>query len=153
MIQAHFESVEDARKHIDHEVAISDWLTIDQARIDRFAEATGDFQWIHVDAQRAKQESPFGATIAHGYLTLTLLSKFSQDCISCAGIRMALNYGMNRIRFTAPVKAGSRVRARFKLVAVDDVEGGAQVQLAATVDIEGQDKPACVADLVVRWYR
>lgn len=153
MIRAHFKSFDDARSHIGKEVAISEWQLIDQARVDEFARATGDFQWIHVDPERARRESPFGGTIAHGYLTLSLLAMFAQNTITCEGVRMGLNYGLNRVRFTAPVLVGSKLRARFKLLAVDNVDRGVQVQWAATVEIEGQEKPACVADMVARWYR
>jgi acyl dehydratase len=109
-------------------------------------------QWIHVDVERATRESPFGAPIAHGYLTLSLLAKFAGECIAVDGIKLAVNYGLNRVRFAAPVKVGSRVRARFKLAAVEDIPGGAQMLWQATVEIEGSDKPACIAEMVTRWY-
>jgi acyl dehydratase len=127
-------------------------MLIDQARVNAFAEVTGDRQWIHVDVERARRESPFGAPIAHGYLTLSLLAKFAGECIAVDGIKLAVNYGLNRVRFAAPVKVGSRVRARFVLAAVEDIPGGAQMLWQATVEIEGSDKPACVAEMVTRWY-
>lgn len=153
MQQTRFRNFEELAHHIGAEIGLSDWLRIDQARIDAFAQATGDLQWIHSDPVRAAAESPFGTTIAHGYLTLSLLAKFAQDTIACDGASMGLNYGLNLVRFTAPVPAGSRVRARFKLISADPTEQGVQVQLAATVEIEGQEKPACVAEMLARWYR
>lgn len=147
-----FDGVADARAHIGQEIAVSDWLLIDQARINGFAEVTGDHQWIHVDVERARRESPFGAPIAHGYLTLSLLAKFAQECISVAGVKLAVNYGLNRVRFTNPVKVDSRVRARFTLQAVEDIAGGAQLTWVTTIDIEGGEKPACVAEMLSRWY-
>ena len=132
-----------------------DWseaLVITQDMVNRFAELTGDRQWIHVDVERATRESPFGAPIAHGYLTLSLLAKFAGECIAVDGIKLAVNYGLNRVRFAAPVKVGSRVRARFKLAAVEDIPGGAQMLWQAAVEIGGSDKPACIAEMVTRWY-
>ena len=134
------------------EVCVSDWLLVDQARINLFAQATGDFQWIHVDVARAAAESPYGGTIAHGYLTLSLLGKFYEDFLTDAlpFCDMGVNYGLNRVRFTSAVRAGSRVRARFTLARVEDIAGGLQLSFAVTVDIEGSDKPALVAESVVR---
>jgi acyl dehydratase len=142
----------DAKAHIGQEIGLSDWMLIDQDRVNAFAEVTGDRQWIHVDVERAGRESPFGAPIAHGYLTLSLLAKFAGECIAVDGIKLAVNYGLNRVRFAAPVKVGSRVRARFTLAAVEDIAGGAQMLWQATVEIEGSDKPACIAEMVTRWY-
>ena len=142
----------DLQARVGQEVAVSDWLEITQQRIDQFAAATGDHQWIHVDAARAAKESPFGGTIAHGYLTLSLLARFSQESISIGNIRMAVNYGLNRVRFTAPVRSGKRVRAHFKLAAYDEIDGGVQLTWHATVEIEGSDKPACIAETISRWY-
>ena len=147
-----FAGIDDARGRIGQEVGITEWMQIDQGRIDGFAEVTGDHQWIHVDVERAKRESPFGAPIAHGYMTLSLLAKFAGECISVEGAKLAVNYGLNRVRFTSPVRVGSRLRGRFVLGAVEDIAGGAQVIWNATVDIEGSDKPACVAEMVTRWY-
>lgn len=147
-----FTGIEDAKSRIGEEVGVSEWLLIDQARVNGFAEVTGDHQWIHVDVERATRESPFGAPIAHGYLTVSLLAKFAGECVGVEGARLAVNYGLNRVRFTSPVKVGSRVRARFVLGAVEDIAGGAQVIWQATVEIEGGDKPACVAEMVTRWY-
>ncbi len=147
-----FNGIEDARRYLGQEAAVSDWLLIDQARINGFAEVTGDQQWIHVDVERAKRESPFGAPIAHGYLTLSLIAKFSQDCIAVEGIKLAVNYGLNRVRFTAPVKVDSRVRAHFLLKAIEDIAGGVQLTWEVTLEIEGGTKPACVAESLSRWY-
>lgn len=146
------ENLAGLKARIGEELAVSDWLEITQQRITQFAEATGDHQWIHVDAARAAQESPFGGTIAHGYLTLSLLAKFAQDSIAIGHVRMAVNYGLNRVRFTAPVRAGQRVRARFKLAAYDEIAGGVQLTWQATVEIEGSEKPACIAETISRWY-
>ena len=142
----------DLQARVGQEVAVSDWLEITQQRIDQFAAATGDHQWIHVDAARAAKESPFGGTIAHGYLTLSLLARFAQESIAIGNIRMAVNYGLNRVRFTAPVRSGKRVRAHFKLAAYDEIDGGVQLTWHATVEIEGSDKPACIAETISRWY-
>ncbi|MBK9021657.1 MAG: MaoC family dehydratase [Sulfuritalea sp.] len=147
-----FVGIADARSRLGQEIGVSDWMLIDQERVNAFAEVTGDKQWIHVDVERANRESPFGGTIAHGYLTVSLLAKFAQECIAVDGIKLAVNYGLNRVRFAAPVRVGSRVRARFVLVGVDDIAGGAQMLWQATVDIEGESKPACVAEMVTRWY-
>ncbi len=147
-----FAGIEDARSRLGQEIGVSDWMLIDQARVNAFAEVTGDRQWIHVDVERASRESPFGGPIAHGYLTVSLLAKFAQECIAVDGVKLAVNYGLNRVRFSAPVRVGSRVRARFVLVGVEDIAGGAQMLWQATVEIEGGPKPACVAEMVTRWY-
>lgn len=147
-----FSGIDDAKTKVGQEIGVSDWLLIDQARVNGFADVTGDRQWIHVDVERAGRESPFGAPIAHGYLTLSLLAKFAGECIAVDGIKLAVNYGLNRVRFASPVKVGSRVRARFTLGAVEDIAGGAQMLWQATIEIEGSDKPACVAEMLTRWY-
>ncbi len=152
MKSTRFAGIDDAKSRLGQEIGISDWMPIDQERVNAFAEVTGDRQWIHVDAERAKRESPFGAPIAHGYLTLSLLAKFAGECIAVDGIKLAVNYGLNRVRFASPVKVGSRVRARFVLGAVEDIEGGAQMIWQAVIEIEGGDKPACAAEMVTRWY-
>lgn len=152
MNMTRFAGIGDARARLGQEIGVSDWMLIDQERVNAFAEVTGDRQWIHVDVERANRESPFGGPIAHGYLTVSLLAKFAQECIAVDGIKLAVNYGLNRVRFAAPVKVGSRVRARFVLVGVDDIAGGAQMLWQATVEIEGGPKPACVAEMVTRWY-
>lgn len=147
-----FAGIEDAKARVGQEIGVSDWMLIEQERVNAFAEVTGDRQWIHVDVERAKHESPFGGPIVHGYLTLSLLAKFAQECIDVEGIRLAVNYGLNRVRFAAPVKVGSRVRARFVLGAAEDISGGVQLVWQAVIEIEGADKPACVAEMVTRWY-
>jgi acyl dehydratase len=140
------------RDRIGEEIAVGDWFEITQSRIDQFAEATGDAQWIHVDPARAAAESPFKTTIAHGFLTLSLLSKLIRDAMTFHGLRMAINYGMNRVRFVAPVPVGSRIRARFTPAAVEEVSGSVQVTWDVTVDRESADKPCCVAQWIVRYY-
>ena len=137
---------------VGEEVAVSPWVEIGQERIDTFAKAIDDFQWIHVDRARAKA-SPFGGTIAHGFLTLSLLSHLSERTFSFADRRMGVNYGLNRVRFTSPVRAGSRVRARFTLAKYEPIEAnGVQVTWSTTVEIEGADRPALVAEWIGRHY-
>ena len=129
----------------------SEWLEIDQARIDKFADATGDQQWIHVDPERAK-DGPFGSTIAHGYLTLSLVNFFLPQIIEVRGISMGVNYGTDRVRFPAPVPVGSRLRGSAELIKVEDVKGGAvQSTVRVTVEIEGSERPACVIDTISRY--
>ncbi|MFJ4031368.1 MaoC family dehydratase [Streptomyces griseoluteus] len=125
------------------------WITVEQERIDLFAEATGDDQWIHIDAERAAA-GPFGATIAHGYLTLSLLPALVREVYRTEGVAMAVNYGLNRVRFISPVPVGSRIRASVDLVSADPVPGGYQIVSRVTVEIEGSGKPACVAETVAR---
>lgn len=143
---------------LDHEIHVGPWLTIDQHRIDQFAAVTGDEQWIHTDPQRAARQSPFGTTVAHGYLTLSLLPYLTQSNHpdffekNYPGMKMRVNYGLNRVRFPAPVTAGSRIRARTTLKQVQAVKQGAEVIYAIVVEIEGCDKPACVAEFVARLY-
>ena len=130
----------------------SDWFTIDQARIDRFADVTVDPQWIHVDPVRAAA-GPFGATVAHGFLTLSLIPMFGERTWEIEGARMGVNYGLNRVRFPAPVPVNSRVRAHFKLLSCEPIEGGVQLVAEVTIEREGSDKPVCVAESVSRRYR
>jgi acyl dehydratase len=137
---------------LGQEIAVSDWLEVTQARIAQFADATGDHQWIHLDAVRAAAESPFKTTIAHGFLTLSLLSPLIRESIRFTGLRMAINYGLNRVRFVSPVPAGTRIRARITPTEVDEVKGGFQVTWQVTIEREAGDKPACAADWVVRYY-
>lgn len=152
MPKSEFASLDEVRTRVGEELAVSDWLEITQERINQFAEATGDHQWIHVDVARANKESPFGGPIAHGYLTLSLLAKFSQECIAIGNVRMGVNYGLNRVRFTSPVRAGRKVRARFKLAACDEIAGGVQLTWNVTIEVDGSEKPACVAESISRWY-
>ncbi len=129
----------------------TDWLTIDQKRIDMFADATGDHQWIHVDPEKAKT-GPFGATIAHGYLTLSLVNLFLPQLIEVRGISMGLNYGLNKVRFPAVVPAGTRVRGKGELISVDKMGAAIQSIMRVTVEVEGGGKPACVAETISLWY-
>ncbi len=140
------------KEQVGREVAVSDWLEVSQERINQFADASGDHQWIHVDAARAAAESPFRTTIAHGFLTLSLLSTLLRDAVHLTGLRMAINYGLNRVRFMSPVPSGSRIRARVKLEAVDDIAGGFQATWLGTIEREHAEKPACVAEWLVRYY-
>jgi acyl dehydratase len=135
---------------VGDELGVSDWLTIDQDRIDTFADATGDHQWIHVDPVKAA-DGPFGATIAHGYLTLSLVNFFLPQIIDVQGISMGVNYGTEKVRFPAPVPVGSRIRGRGVLTEVKELPGGAQATITVTVEVEGGDKPACVVDTVSRF--
>jgi acyl dehydratase len=137
---------------IGQEIAVSDWREVTQAHIDQFAEATGDRQWIHIDPVRAATESPFRTTIAHGFLTLSLLSPLIRQSLQLGALRMAINYGLNRVRFVSPVPAGSRIRARITVQAVEAVSEGFQVTWQVTIDREQGGKPACVADWIVRYY-
>jgi acyl dehydratase len=125
-----------------------EWLTIDQGRIDAFAGATGDFQWIHVEPERAAS-GPFGATVAHGYLTLALLPTLTEGLLEIGGVRMAVNYGLDKVRFLQPVLVGSRLRARSEVMSVDESQQGYRVGMKVTVEIEGSDRPALVADTIV----
>ncbi|MFF8455413.1 MaoC family dehydratase [Streptomyces albidoflavus] len=146
-----FASVDELRAAVGEQLGHTDWLEIEQQRIDQFAEATGDHQWIHVDPEQAK-EGPFGTTIAHGYLTLSLLPVFGPQLISVEGVRMGVNYGVNKVRFPAPVPVGSRLRATAQVTEAGEVTGGIQVTTVFTVEREGGDKPVCVAEAVVRYY-
>jgi len=146
-----FHSAEEIAAAAGEELGTSDWLNVDQERIDRFADATGDHQWIHVDREKAAA-GPFGGTIAHGYLTLALLPQFAWQIYTVEGAAMAVNYGANKVRFINPVKVDSRLRSSARLSEVTDVAGGLQLVVVQTVEIEGQDKPACVAETVSRVY-
>ncbi|MFJ8053381.1 MaoC family dehydratase [Streptomyces luteogriseus] len=146
-----FTSVDDLKSAVGEQLGYTDWLDIDQKRIDLFAEATGDHQWIHVDPEKAAA-GPFGTTIAHGYLTLSLLPLFGPQLIAVEGVKMSVNYGTNKVRFPAPVPVNSRLRATAKISAVDEVSGGVQVAVAFSVEREGGDKPVCVAESVARYY-
>jgi len=144
-------TIRELEARVGQEVGVSPWVEITQERIDTFAKAIGDFQWIHVDAARAKN-SPFGSTIAHGFLTLSLLSHLSEQTFSFSDRRMGINYGLNRVRFTAPVKSGSKLRERFKLGNYEKLDGGVQVTWNTTVEVEGEQKPALVAEWIGRHY-
>ncbi len=146
-----FQSPKQLLAAVGQKLEPTDWLEIDQARIDRFADATGDHQWIHVDPERAKA-GPFGRTIAHGYLTLSLVNAFLPRMIEVRGISMGVNYGTDKVRFPAPVPVGSRIRGVGEIVAAEEVKGGAvQVVVRVTVEIEGSERPGCVADTISRF--
>jgi acyl dehydratase len=147
----HFPHLEDLAPLVGQEISLSDWIAIDQARIDQFAHATGDHQWIHVDPARATQ-GPFGTTIAHGFLTLSLLPALADSALTIGDVAMGVNYGLNRVRFTAPVPVGSRLRGRFVLKAYEPIPGGAQLTMTVTMECEGADRPACVAESVSRRF-
>lgn len=148
-----FETLADLRPLIGQPLGHSDWITVDQARVNAFAEATEDRQWIHVDPERAKA-GPFGGPIAHGFLTLSLIPYFFETGFSVRETRMVVNYGLNKVRFTAPVPVGSRLRAAFRLLAMDDAPGGAvQLTVEVAVEAEGAAKPVCIAESLARHYR
>ena len=138
-------------RDVGGDAAVSDWIEITQQRINLFADATGDHQWIHVDPERAKA-GPFGTTIAHGFMTLALLPEMSASAIHVDDVRMGVNYGLNKVRFTAPVPSGSRVRGHFKLLKFERLEGGAQLTYEVRMEREGSDKPVCIAESVARRY-
>ena len=144
-------SLRSLENRIGEEVGISPWVEIAQDRIDLFAKATEDFQWIHVDRERAKK-SPFGTTIAHGYLTLSMLPKLAESTFEFSDRKMGVNYGLNKVRFTAPVPAGSKIRGRFTLQKFEKLEGGVQVTWNVTIEREGGEKPVCVAEAIGRHY-
>ena len=146
-----FDSNESVLSRVGQELGVSGWLAIDQARVNLFADATDDHQWIHVDPLRAK-EGPFGATIAHGYLTMSLISRFMPELLELR-MRMGVNYGVDKVRFPAPVKVGDRIRARASLTSAEATkDGGMQANIRVTIEIENGDKPGCVADSIARYY-
>jgi acyl dehydratase len=148
-----FADLDALRPLLGQEVAVSDWVAVEQARIDRFAEASEDRQWIHLDRERCRRESPYGTTIAHGFLTLSLVSHLLAQAVAIQdGWRMGVNYGLNRVRFPAAVPAGALIRGRFTLQALEDVPGGAQLVWHVVVECQGVEKPCCVAEWVVRRY-
>lgn len=138
------------RAAVGTEIGVSDWLTVDQQRIDTFADATGDHQWIHVDAERAAA-GPYGTTIAHGFLTLSLIVPLSQQIMTVSCASAAINYGLNKVRFITPVPAGGRIRARITLNSVSDIPGGVQAERSVTLELEGAQRPACVAESIARY--
>lgn len=146
-----FDSADSVKAMLGKELGVSPWLTIEQSRIDQFADATGDHQWIHVDPERARS-GPFGATIAHGYLTLSLVSYFLPQILDLR-LKMGVNYGVNKVRFPTAVKVGSRVRGRAVLQSVEETrDGGTQSVVQVTVEVEGSERPACIADTIARYY-
>jgi acyl dehydratase len=143
--------LDEVKSYVGKELGVSEWLLVTQEAIDEFARVTGDDQWIHVDVERAKA-SPFGGTIAHGYFTLSLAPRFSYDMFSFEGFAFGVNYGLNRLRFPAPMPVGGRVRMRARLLSVEEIPGGAQLATELTFEREGGDKPVCVAEALSRVY-
>src|SRR5580658_5638311 len=148
-----FERPADLAQYVGKEIGVSDWFTVDQALIDKFADATGDHQWIHIDVERAKKEMPGGKTIAHGYLTLSLIPMLGAQIMRITGVSRGINYGSNKVRFTNMVQVGSRVRGRQKILSVEPKGGGVQMTSEMTIEIEGQDRPACVAETIGLVYK
>ena len=146
-----FDKLTDLHALVGQAVASSDWITVTQARIDQFAQATGDHQWIHTDPVRAAA-GPFGTTIAHGFFTLSLLPEMGASAMEVLDTKMGVNYGLNRVRFPAPVPAGSRLRGHFKLLSYEPLDGGAQLTMEVTMEREGSAKPVCVAESVARRF-
>ena len=146
-----FETIAELQPLVGQDLATSEWITVTQERIQLFADATNDHQWIHLDAERAKA-GPFGTTIAHGFLTLSLLPEMAASAFGVRETRMGVNYGLNKVRFPAPVPSGSRLRGRFKLVGYEPLEGGAQLTVQVTMEREGSDKPVCIAESIGRRY-
>lgn len=146
-------SLEELKKLVGQEVAVSDWVEITQERVNLFAEATGDHQWIHLDVERSRKESPYGGTIAHGFLTLSLLPLLMGSSVKMLDVKMSVNYGLNKVRFPAPVPVGSRIRGRITLLSVEDIPDGAQMIWNVTMEREGGEKPVCVAETISRRYR
>jgi acyl dehydratase len=147
-----FQTIAELAPLVGQEVATSDWITVTQEQVQLFADATGDHQWIHLDVERARA-GPFGATIAHGFLTLSLLPRFFESAVKIEQVRMGVNYGLNKVRFIAPVPVGSRLRARMKLLACDPIDNeGRQITWEVTVEREGAPKPACIAESIARLY-
>ena len=144
-----FENCKELHDWVGKEVAVTDWLIVTQQRIDDFAKASDDYQWIHVDSERAAKSS-FGSTIAHGFLTMSLLSRFIYEATEIKSVRMGINYGLNRLRFVSPVKVNSEIRARFTLASVEDLKDGVQTIWNVTVEIKGSEKPALIAEWVTR---
>ena len=152
MTKVEFESIDDLKQVIGKEVYASDWLEMTQDRVNLFAQATDDFQWIHVDVERARRESPFGVPIAHGYLTLSLLAKFAVESVFIRKKKTGVNYGLNKVRFISPVRVGDKIRSRGTLSSFEPVPGGAQIIWNIIVDVQNVEKPACTAESVSRLY-
>jgi acyl dehydratase len=147
------ETVLSLKEFVGREIAVTDWLTMTQDRIERFAEATADRQWIHVDRERAQRESPYGTTIAHGFLTLSLLSHFMKRAIQFrGGVRMGINYGLNRVRFPSPVRVDSKIRARVRLLSLKELPEAFEAVFSVSMEGQGLEKPCCVAEWIVRYY-
>jgi acyl dehydratase len=150
--QRTIEGIDGLRALVGQEIGVSDWREISQDLINRFADATGDHQWIHIDVERCKRESPFGTTIAHGFLILSLVAPLSGEVFTLGGVKLVVNYGLNKVRFVSPVPAGSQLRMRSRLQELTEVPGGHQAALALTLEREGEEKPACVVEQLIRIY-
>jgi acyl dehydratase len=151
MAQTVFETLDDVRRAVGTTLGTSDWVAVTQEMVDRFADATGDHQWIHVDVERAAKESPFGGPIAHGYLTLSLTNLVLPQVVEVRSASLGVNYGTGKVRFPAPVPVGSRVRGTAELAACDEIAGGVQTTIVITMEVEGGSKPACVVESLSRW--
>ncbi|HND20522.1 MAG TPA: MaoC family dehydratase [Acidobacteriota bacterium] len=146
------ENIQELKKYVGHDIALTSYYQIDQSRVDQFATLTEDRQWIHTDVERARRESPHGGTIAHGFLTLSLLNHFLLQAVEVKNVRLGLNYGLNSVRFPAIVPTGAKIRAQVRLLSVEDVTGGIQAVWKFTITCQGNEKPSCVAEWVVRYY-
>lgn len=144
--------MDELKSHVGEETSVSNWLTVTQEMVDAFAETTLDKQWIHIDPERAAKESPFGGAVAHGFLTLSLIPHLGASGMQVTGMKMAVNYGLNRLRFPAPVLVGTKIQAKGRLQSVEDIPGGLHVVTAVTIKTENQEKPVCVAECVARYY-
>jgi len=152
MAKTVIKGVDELKTMTGKELGVSEWLEVTQEAINLFAEATHDHQWIHIDVERCKKESPWGQTIGHGYYTLSLAPYLLGQIVEVEGVQMGINYGINKLRFPTPVKVGSRVRARAEIADVSDVANGAQATIRMTFEVEGEEKPACVAEVVYRYF-
>ena len=152
MAKREFAHPNEMHKYVGQEIGVSDWVEVTQDRINQFADATGDHQWIHIDVERAKKDMPGGKTIAHGFLTLSLIPMLSHQISHINNVRNGINYGCNKVRFPSPVPVGSKLRMAGKLIDVEDVAGGAQVTIGCIFEVEGASKPSCVAEVIYRYY-
>ena len=152
MAQTTVDGIEGVQGLVGRHLGYSEWVEITQEQVDQFAEATGDHQWIHTDPERAAEESPFGGPIAHGYLTLSLIPALLPQVLVTTGFKMGVNYGCNKVRFMAPVPVGSKLRLGVKVVGVEEIAGGSQMTLEATLEVDGASKPSCVAEVIYRQY-
>lgn len=147
------ESIKSLKDYVGREIATTNWLPVTQERIQQFADATGDRQWIHVDPERARRESPYGAAVAHGFLTLSLMSHFMREAIQLpSDVRRTINYGLNRVRFPAPVRAGEKIRARVRLLSCRELPDSVEAVFDITIETEGAEKPCCVAEWILRYF-
>ncbi len=152
MAKIQFHSIDELKEKIGEEIAVGDWYKVTQEQINLFAEATGDYQWIHIDRERAEAESPYKTTVAHGFLTLSMIPRMMSDTVQMPPAKMSVNYGLNKVRFPAPVPAESRIRPRVALLGAEEVSGGVQMEWRVTMEVEGGEKPACVAETLSRQY-